>query len=64
MIEKIGFYAPIISPLLIALAAGLGLPESHGLSVIGRAFVVIGSLCFAVAAFRRLHNKPEQTADR
>jgi uncharacterized membrane protein len=64
MIEKIGLYAPVIVPLLVALSAGLGLPGSHGWSLIGRCFVVVGCLCLAVAGFRKIHDDSEPTGGR
>jgi hypothetical protein len=61
--EKIGLYAPAITPLLLVLAVGLGLPGRHGFSLIGGCIAVVGLTCLAFAAFRRIHSEAEQKAD-
>ncbi len=62
--EKTGLYAPVISPLGMAFAVGLGLPDHHGFSLIGRVLVIMVLLCFAGAAFRKIRHETEPTADR
>jgi hypothetical protein len=61
--EKIGLYAPVIAPLMIALAVGLGLQERKGASLVFSVIVMVGSLGLAMLAFRKIRKPSKPTTD-
>ena len=61
VLEKIGLYAPVIAPLIVALSAALGLHDRHGAALIVSIAMIAVGLILAVLGFRRVQREVKES---